>query len=215
MLTEETLRMASLEVQQYLTESVPEEEAPHQFSGDFEKRMRRTILWNRMKKWIPAILFVTVALAIFIYAKATDNDPLWQVPLSEEARERLNNQLMLQYSDSVNWECPTALGGDPYYGTINGCIIIRSPQWSIWDTALGRIQVGDYIFYWDDPLRIYAYRDGEFCLLEEAYERGWLTDAHIEKIYDEHQERIALWTDERQEVFKKEFEKLEERLQGK
>ena len=52
-------------------------------------------------------------------------------------------------------------------------------------------------------------------LLEEAYERGWLTDAHIEKIYDEHQERIALWTDERQEVFKKEFEKLEERLQGK
>lgn len=213
MLTEEALRGASMEVQKFLMESVPEEETPHQFSEKFEKKMKRTILWNRVKRWIPTVLFVTVALSIFIYCKVTDDNTLWYVPLSDEAKQQLDQEFFLQSSGRFHWESPVAYG-DPYYGSINGCIILKTDQVSV-GMEIGRIEVADYIFYWDGPFRLYAYREGEFCLLEEAYERGWLTEAHIEKIYHEHQERIALWTDEKQAVFKDLFEKVEENLQGK
>ena len=215
MLNDEILRSAAVEVQQFLTESVPEEDTSHQFSEDFERKMKKAIRRQRMKRWLPTAIYLTVALVIVVSCLFMDSNVLWQVPPSDEAKERLDQEMILQYNDSINWECPTKLGGDPYYGSINGCMIFRTLQWSAWDVEIGRIQVAGYIFYWNGPLRIYAYRDGEFCLLEEAYERGWLTEAHIGKIYQEHQERIALWPDETQEVFQELFEQLEERLQGK
>ena len=41
MLTDEVLRVAAAEVQQFLVESVPEEKAAHKFSEDFEKKMKK------------------------------------------------------------------------------------------------------------------------------------------------------------------------------
>ena len=213
MLTEEALRGASMEVQKFLVESVPEGETPHQFSEKFEKKMKRVILWSRVKRWIPAILVLVMAVSIFIYCKATDDNVLWYVPLSDEAKEQLDNAFLLQSNDSFCWESPVAYG-DPYYGSINGCMILKTDQVAV-GMEIGRIEIADHIFYWDGPFRLYAYREGEFCLLEEAYERGWLTEEHIEKIYREHQERIALWTEEKQAAFEDLFEKVEENFQDK
>lgn len=200
MLNDEILRSAAVEVQQFLTESVPEKEVPHQFPGNFEKKIKRTILWNRVKRWIPAMAVVAIALALFIYSQCTSPNVLWIEPLSEADRELLKKEIHA-YEVSTKpewyseiWWYEAIPWFEPYYGTINNCTVIRAERRSIaavW-MGWGRYEVADRVFYWSDPFRLYVYRDGEVCTLEEAYERGWLTKEQIDKIYEKHQEYIAL-----------------------
>lgn len=221
MLTEEALRGASMEVQKFLMESVPEEETPHQFSEKFEKKMKRTILWNRVKRWIPAMVTMAIALALFIYSQCTAPNVLWDEPLSEADKELLKKEIYAyevstkpEWSTEVWWPIASPWA-EPYYGTINNCTVVRAEMHSVLAVWLGwgRYEVADHIFYWHKPFRLYVYRDGEVCLLDEAYEKGWLTQEQIDKIYEKHQEYVMMMPEDLRTAME-EWAKEKEESQG-
>ena len=211
MLTEEALRGASREVQQFLVESVPEEETPHQFSEDFEKKIKRAIRWKRIRKWIPAILVVTVTLALVICAQFTVPNTLWIEPLSEADMQHLSDAVRepCDYKGWIEWNDYHEYD-NPYYGTINRCTVVRV-EYPIELGILnwGYYEAAGYTFYWIDKPELYAYRDGEVCRLDEAYERGWLTKEQIGVIYEQHEAYISMLPEEYQAEFRAWIEKME------
>lgn len=70
-----------------------------------------------------------------------------------------------------------------YYGTINGCIV------TFLETSLQAehtIKVADCLFMYRTSFVIPVYKDGAVCTLEEAYEKGWLTQEHIAQLHVRH-----------------------------
>ena len=199
MLTDEVLRVAAAEVQQFLVESVPEEEAAHKFSEDFEKKMKKTIRRERMRRWLPTLICLMVALVVFICCQFADPNILWQEPLSDADKEHLSEVIYAQVENPgvIGWYT-TQASDNPYYGTINGCTIVRGEMHSIdceWH-GYGRVEVAGYVFYWEVPHELNVYRDGEACTLGEAYERSWLTKEQIGIIHEKHREYLSMrWDD--------------------
>lgn len=213
MLTDEVLRVAAAEVQQFLVESVPEEEAAHKFSEDFEKKMKKMIRRERMRRWLPTLIFLMVALVVFICSQFADPNTLWIEPLSDADKEHLTKAVADQtdIGGYVQWREPGY--SNPYYGTINNCAIVRTTSYYDVDVFRpGRFETAGYIFYWDEVFELYAYHNGEVCRLDEAYERGWLTREQIGVIYDKHQEYISLLPEGMQEYLAEWAAKVEEKL---
>ena len=211
MLTDEALRGASLEVQKFLVETVPQEDAPHQFSKAFERRMKKTIRRERMKRWLPSIIFLSVALVIFICCQFAEPNILWEEPLSEADQKHLSVAVREQCGSEggVYWNGHLEYD-NPYYGTINNCTIVRVEyQIDIDILNFGRFEAAGYTFYWVDQPELYAYRDGEVCRLDEAYENGWLTKAQIGKIYEKHEKYISMMPEDYQAYFRAWIEKVE------
>ena len=72
-----------------------------------------------------------------------------------------------------------------YYGKINGYQIIFSERVSMVG-ANHHVFVGDYTFAHTEYFDIFAYKNGEFYTIAQAYEKGWLKERHIKEIYDIH-----------------------------
>lgn len=70
-----------------------------------------------------------------------------------------------------------------YYGTYDGCIILMVPSPMM---AIGNVSVGPYTFQHSTLFQLYAYHDGLFVSLEDAYTDGLLSDRQIVKIYQRH-----------------------------
>ena len=75
--------------------------------------------------------------------------------------------------------------GVRYYGDFNGYTIIFRYYTSM-ITSDGLRVIAGYEFRHPEQFQIYAYKDGEFHALEDAYQNGWLTDEQIEEIYNIH-----------------------------
>ncbi len=138
------------------------------------------------------IAVIILALVVSLFAgcqEPYDPDKLYTDPPSQEVCKEIHSTFMdrgmiiFRYNDiGVNY--------DWFYGTINGCIVafydssdmaIYFPGW----------EIAGYTFEYGSPFEIYVYRDGEVCLLQEAYEKGWLTKIQIGKIYERHNELFA------------------------
>lgn len=212
MLTEEALRMAAMDTQKFLAESVPEEETPHQFSEGFEKKIKKTIRWKRFRKWIPAIFFVTVTLVVLICARFSDPNTLWQQPLSEADQQLLSEAVQEKCGKSGDVYWDTRDYEYPYYGTVNRCAIVRAEyRIDLGMLNYGYYEAAGYTFYWVQKPELYAYRDGETCRLDEAYERGWLTKEQIGVIYEQHEAYISMMPEDYQAEFRAWIEKMEEK----
>lgn len=77
-----------------------------------------------------------------------------------------------------------------YYGSYHGYEIVIMDLYCGEDTdEIGRLQIGDYVFEFStggQPYRFYAWKDGEFTLVKDAYAAGQLTDEDIAKLYGIH-----------------------------
>lgn len=51
-------------------------------------------------------------------------------------------------------------------------------------------KVAGEMFWWPSSFVIQAYHDGEFLLLEKAYEEGWLTQKDIRTIAKRHTKQV-------------------------
>ena len=109
---------------------------------------------------------------------------LYKDHLSKESKTRIASHLSSHHYRFLKWDYV-----DPYYGTINNCIIlIIHPLFQAIPQPWTSV-VADYTFEWDNPIYIYVYRKGvpaEACELKEAYKKGWLTKEQIGAIYKKH-----------------------------
>ncbi len=138
-----------------------------------------------MAKWIASIVIIAVALTLFVWGLCKGPDVLWQEPLSEADKELLN---VIEY-DSEEY-----LWGNNYYGTINGCTIVREERRSFFGyTPATPLEIAGYTFEWMTGFSLKAYRNEEFYDLQEAYEKGWLTEKQIGIIHERHSEFWQSW----------------------
>ena len=145
-----------------------------------------------MKRFFALLVITIMLLSCFTGCKVFYGpNNLYRESLSDEVKTKIRTKvLLLEYDDLIYWD-----GTDPYYGTINDCIIVRVlPYGQMFvPEQRGHIEIAGYNFETPKPIRLYAYRDDEACELKEAYERGWLTKEHIEEIYERHNEIYADW----------------------
>ena len=150
-----------------------------------------------MKRWFVVGALLLIALALFLWWQNTD-DPnvLYEELLTEELKEEINAALIKQYDTEVNWKYKK----HPCLGTINGCTIVQTPGTMPMMTAHGVLEIAGYIFEQWGSFDLYAYRNGEACQLQEAYEEGWLTKEQIEVIHRKSHEYYAMETTEKRET---------------
>ncbi len=141
-----------------------------------------------MKRWFVLNALLLIALALFLWwQNANDPNILYEEPLTVELKEEINHALIMQCDTKVNWE----YAKNAYYGTINGCSIVRTPGKMDMMTIVGRMEIAGYMFEWWGSFGLHAYRDGGACELKEAYEKGWLTKEQIEVIHAKSHEYYA------------------------
>lgn len=153
-----------------------------------------------MKKVFFLILVITIALTVICGCQSPSVNAT--IPSTQPSENRDPNVLSTELpskeviktvrdaawdqgynADLTNY--PKHCNGAWYYGTINDCIVIFSEAQL---TAERNLWVADYVFTWRMWFNILVYKDGECCLLEEAYEKGWLTKEHIAQLHERHGE---------------------------
>lgn len=72
-----------------------------------------------------------------------------------------------------------------YYGTYGDCIVLfRRPLCTM--DVVSSITIADETFNYPYPFQLFAYRDGEFAELKDAYANGLVTAEDISQIADLH-----------------------------
>ena len=103
-------------------------------------------------------------------------------PLSQEIRAELEQAWEKSGGDPLIWE-DSETNGIRYYGTHGDCIVLFAPghlQGFRTENILG------YEFEHGCSFTLYAYKDGQFLTLENAYENQWLSQEQIASIAEHH-----------------------------
>ena len=69
------------------------------------------------------------------------------------------------------------------YGVFDGCVPVHFDYSSL---GIDQRVVAGHTFRVDAVGAMLIWRNGQFCYIDEAYEKGWLTDAQIAQIADIH-----------------------------
>ena len=117
-----------------------------------------------------------------------DPDVLSLTPPSKEVLQELSDAFVNAGILNKLTNYPEDCGGFWIYGTINGCIVIFGAGNMFWSET---ITVADCEFFYASSFEIYVYRDGEVCVLKDAYEKGWLTEDHIKQLEARHPDVIV------------------------
>ena len=70
------------------------------------------------------------------------------------------------------------------YGIFDGCIPVTFYLSAAFDSH--EITVAGCTFHFQSSNFFFVWRNGQFCFIEEAYERGWLTAEQVAEIADIH-----------------------------
>jgi hypothetical protein len=57
-------------------------------------------------------------------------------------------------------------------------MFVNMPGWC-YLAAITKVEIGGLVFQYSSSQEMYAYRDGSFLNLKEAYESGWLSDGQL------------------------------------
>ena len=139
-----------------------------------------------MKKVILSVILLAIAVTIFSGCQETyDPNKLSTAAPSQKVLTTMRDAMREYNVDLTNY--PGYCGDAWYYGTINDCIVIFQETDH---NAVCCIGVANYTFKHNKSFFIAVYRDGEVCYLEEAYEKGWLTEDHIAQLHVRHSEML-------------------------
>ena len=151
-----------------------------------------------MKKAFSFIIVLTILLPLLTGCQTSQEmDVLSIEPLSEELKTTIRNEYLIKYNADFSWDM--ADGKSSYFGTINNCVILLPTGKDFLHGMVmhHQFEIAGHTFESNKPYDLFAYRDGEICKLEEAYEQGWLTKDHIGKIcekynvdYKEYQQHV-------------------------
>lgn len=156
--------------------------------------------------------FVLLAIVVTMFAGCQEpydpNKLYTDIPSQEVCKEMY--LLLLDMGEQVDGVDYSNFHSDFtwYYGTINGCIVAFGVPGQI--DATRYITVAGCTFRYGSSFKIFVYRDGEACELEEAYEQEWLTEEHIQKLEVRHVELM----EERHKAIEEAFQKRQESQDG-
>lgn len=109
----------------------------------------------------------------------TGETVLWQQEIEAAWYAAHNSELGPWYTTAG-----TGMGdGVRHYGTYDGYDVIYLPTF---DAAMTQKQIGNAVFENRYTFELYAYREGQFYDLQQAYEEGWLTDVMLQQIAQIH-----------------------------
>ena len=104
------------------------------------------------------------------------------VPLTDAQKQEVSDAWLAKEGHALDWTYDPS-NGLRYYGTYSDCVVFMLPAAETGETFF---EVAGWPFRHDSGFAIYAYRSGEFALLEDAYNQGWLTSSHILTICVRH-----------------------------
>lgn len=78
-------------------------------------------------------------------------------------------------------------GGVRYYGTYGDCVAVFQPTMLCWVETK---QVADSEFTHSSSFVIWIYHDGEFCTIEEAWEKELLTKEQVALMAEYHEKAV-------------------------
>lgn len=122
------------------------------------------------------------------YQNSSEANILHQKELTENEKEDIRELILDKYGDIVRWGYV-----NPYYGTIyDYSVVIVHPR-EMSDGEAWVQEIAGYPFEWDSPVGLYVYHHDRYNLsyvytLQEAYEKGLLTEKQIGEIYERHNE---------------------------
>ena len=142
-----------------------------------------------MKRWFVFGALLLIALAVFLLWQNTD-DPnvLYDKPPSDKLKNEISAAFLEKYDFEFHWDRVK-----PDIGTINGCTVFISQGGLSFEIEVHRVIIADFEFRSSVPFSLYAYRNGEVCSLQEAYEKGWLTKEHIGLLHAKYEEIQQNW----------------------
>lgn len=142
-----------------------------------------------MKRWFVLNALLLIALALFLWWQ-TPRDPnvLYDESLSDKLKNEISAVFLEEYDFEFHWDRVK-----PDIGTINDCTVFISQGGLSVEIEVYRVIVADFEFRSSIPLALYAYRNGEVCSLQEAYEGGWLTKEHIGLLHAKYEEIQQNW----------------------
>ena len=88
-------------------------------------------------------------------------------------------QDFLKYKDYPRYEL-VDIDIKKYYGTFHGCNVVSMMPAEIRIPEIDPTEIAGYMLYDED---MYAYKNGTFLPLKEAYNTGWLTKQDIQELY--------------------------------
>lgn len=143
---------------------------------------------------IAGVFMAIVLLVVVVWHFPRHPDVLYTTPISASQEESIRSILLSRHNKVVRWNYV-----DPYYGTINDCIIFVLHPFGTPKQELWQQEIAGYTFEWDNSIELYvcwyekSYNTNytNVCTLKEAYENGLLTKEHIGKIYERHNEYRA------------------------
>ena len=142
-----------------------------------------------MKKSVSKSLFILLlligsAFLTVFFTRETDNNNL--LDLSDATKIEIENSYLSQMNlkiDENSWHSQENPTGIRYYGDYDGFSVIFDPGQL---TSITEIEIADEIFIHSCSFVIYAYNEGEFFHLKDAYEKGLITKESITKISNIH-----------------------------
>jgi hypothetical protein len=131
---------------------------------------------NSVRIFVGLIVGCVVCLIIFgvIEHRKTTSRKLWN---------EMQAAWLDEYKVKIPWDGKTG-----YYGTYQGDVVVWFEQ-GVLAVASERKVAGE-MFWWPSSFVIQVYHDGEFLLLEKAYEEGWLTQKDIRTIAKRHTKQV-------------------------
>ncbi len=114
----------------------------------------------------------------------SENQYYNSLSLEEQDKYRLENGSPDEHIDEL---IDTYLKIRVYFGTYNNCVVmILDSPFSVYFQAQTFNEIGGYVFAYPVMRSTAVYRNGEFVTLEQAYEKGWLSDENMKDIYYYH-----------------------------
>ena len=150
----------------------------------------KTKVGNTKRCMVLILLFACLLLAPVLYwmfPPQSDPNVLYNTPLSAEQKQKIHNTLLSKHYEKVRWDYV-----DPYYGTINNCVVFITHPFLMETSEEPWSQtIASYTFEWDTPIKIFVqlqsrYGNGTICELSTAFNEGYLTEAQIGEINKKH-----------------------------
>ena len=151
-----------------------------------------------MKK-LALLLAIVTLLGIFSGCDKHDADDGNMISCPERISEKYRDQITADFEKEFDQKCPTWFsvknygGGISYLGSYNGYAIVLYNQKNMLDTSYQysmKIKGEVEFKYLNRGARLYAYKDGEFTNLAEAYDKGYVTKQDLITAANAHEKAI-------------------------